>query len=338
MRILLTGGAGYIGSHTAVELLQAGHEVVIADNFCTSKPAVLDRIVALTNQVPVLYRLDVSNPVRLWALFEKEKLDGVIHFAGFKVVSESAREPLRYYQNNLNTFLNLLDCMHRARVVRLVVSSSAAVYGAAHQTPLTEDMPAGACTTPYGWSKWMIERIVRDECAAHPELSAVLLRYFNPAGAHPSGLLGEDTGGEPGNLMLEMALTAAGKRPELLIYGNDYETYDGTGVRDYVHVVDLARGHLAALEYSLQNPGVQTINLGTGHSYSVLEMIHTFCRVNQIPVPHRFTSRRPGDIPACYADVSKARRVLGWQAQRSLADMCRDAWNWQVKNPRGYEE
>ena len=338
MKILLTGGAGYIGSHTAVELLQAGHEVVIADNFSASHPGVLERIARLTGKEPVLYRINVADTLRLQQLFDREHLDGVIHFAGHKAVAESARHPLSYYRNNLDTVMTLLECMHRAQVRHLIVSSSAAVYGTQQNTPLTEECCGGACTSPYGWSKRMIEQIVRDDCAARPEFSVVLLRYFNPAGAHPTGLLGEAAGEEPGTIMQELVLTAAGKRPELLIYGDDLTTPDGTGVRDFVHVVDLARGHLAALRYSRNHTGVQVINLGTGRSCSVRELVDTFCRVNGVAIPCRYVPQREGDIHASYADVSRARTLLGWQAERTLEDMCRDAWNWQRNNPRGYED
>lgn len=335
MRVLLTGGAGYIGAHTAALLLQAGVEVVIADDFSASAPAVIGRITAVARQAPSVYQVDVADTAGLQTVFDREQPDAVLHFAGRKSVAESVASPLAYYANNLGAILSLLQCMRRARVKRLIVSSSAAVYGTQDVSPLTERAAVGGCASPYGWSKFMLEQIVRDEAAARGDFSAVLLRYFNPAGAHPSGLLGED--GASGSLMTALVQTAAGQRPALQICGGDYPTADGTGVRDYLHVMDLARGHLAALHYSMAHSGVEAVNLGAGRGCSVLELVETFRRVNHVTVPVQMAARRPGDVAVCYADVARARALLGWEPRCSLAEICRDAWNWQVKNPAGYE-
>lgn len=335
MRVLLTGGAGYIGAHTAALLLQAGVEVVIADDFSASAPAVIGRITAVARQAPSVYQVNVADTAGLQTVFDREQPDAVLHFAGRKSVAESVASPLAYYENNLGAILSLLQCMRRAGVKRLIVSSSAAVYGTQDVSPLTERAAVGGCASPYGWSKFMLEQIVRDEAAARGNFSAVLLRYFNPAGAHPSGLLGED--GASGSLMTALVQTAAGQRPALQICGGDYPTADGTGVRDYLHVMDLARGHLAALHYSVAHSGVEAVNLGAGRGCSVLELVETFRRVNHVTVPVQMAARRPGDAAVCYADVARARALLGWEPRCSLAEICRDAWNWQVKNPEGYE-
>ena len=337
MTVLLTGGAGYIGSHTAVELLNAGFNVIIADNYANSNPIVAERIARITGKHVKCYEVDVADSAALEQVFQENHIDSVMHFAGWKAVGESVRLPLAYYRNNLDSTLTLLEAMERHGVGRLIFSSSATVYGTPERLPLTEEQGTGVCTNPYGWTKVMIEQILRDYTAAHPEFSAVLLRYFNPVGAHRSGLIGEAPNGVPNNLMPYITQTALGKRDHLSIFGNDYDTPDGTGVRDYIHVVDLARGHAAALGYCAEHCGVEVFNLGTGRGYSVLEMAETFARVNGVAVPYTFAPRRPGDVAACYADASKARRVLGWEAVLTLEDMCRDSWNWQRRNPDGYE-
>ena len=338
MRVLLTGGAGYIGAHTAVELLERGDEVVLVDNYANSSPKVVDRIEAITGRTVTAYRADAADTAAMEALFTEQQLDAVIHFAGLKAVGESVAKPLAYYRNNLDSSLTLLETMERHGVKRLIFSSSATVYGTPKRLPLTEDQESGVCTNPYGWTKAMIEQILRDYTAAHPDFCAVLLRYFNPVGAHKSGRIGEAPNGIPNNLMPYITQTALRRRDHLSIFGNDYDTPDGTGVRDYIHVVDLARGHAAALDFCAANCGVEVFNLGTGRGYSVLEMAETFARVNGVAVPYVFAPRRPGDVAACYADASKAKRVLGWEAVRTLEDMCRDAWNWQRQNPNGYDE
>ena len=327
--ILLTGGAGFIGSHIAVELLQGGYDVVIADDLSNSRADVIDRIEQITGRRPAFYRIDAADSAALSRVFDEQPIDAAVHLAGFKAVGESVQRPIEYYRNNLDTTLTLLETMRSHGVHRLVFSSSATVYGADNPVPYTEDMPAGRCTNPYGWTKWMIEQILADAAKADASLSVVCLRYFNPVGAHESGLLGERPNGVPNNLMPYITQTAAGIRKELSIFGDDYETPDGTGVRDYIHITDLARGHIAAIGYTEKHAGWEAINLGTGHGTSVLELMETFERVNGVPVPHRIAPRRAGDLASCYAGTEKARRLLGWQAEKGLEDICRDAWRWQ---------
>lgn len=327
--ILLTGGAGFIGSHIAVELLQDGYDVVIADDLSNSRADVIDRIEKITGRRPVFYRIDAADGAALAKVFDEQPIDAAVHLAGFKAVGESVQKPIEYYRNNLDTTLTLLETMRSYDVRRLVFSSSATVYGADNPVPYTEDMPAGRCTNPYGWTKWMIEQILADVARADAALSVVCLRYFNPVGAHESGLIGERPNGVPNNLMPYITQTAAGIRKELSIFGDDYETPDGTGVRDYIHITDLARGHIAAIGYTEEHVGWEAINLGTGHGTSVLKLVQTFERVNGVPVPHRIAPRRAGDLASCYAGTEKARCLLGWQAEKGLEDICRDAWRWQ---------
>ena len=327
--ILLTGGAGFIGSHIAVELLQGGYDVVIADDLSNSRADVIDRIERITGRRPAFYRIDAADSAALSRVFDEQPIDAAVHLAGFKAVGESVQKPIEYYRNNLDTTLTLLETMRSHGVRRLVFSSSATVYGADNPVPYTEDMPAGRCTNPYGWTKWMIEQILADAAKADAVLSVVCLRYFNPVGAHESGLIGERPNGVPNNLMPYITQTAAGIRKELSIFGDDYETPDGTGVRDYIHITDLARGHIAAIGYTEAHAGWEAINLGTGHGTSVLELVETFERVNGVPVPYRIAPRRAGDLASCYAGTEKAQRLLGWQAEKGLEDICRDAWRWQ---------
>ena len=332
MNILLTGGAGFIGSHTAVELLASGCDVIIADNLVNSSASVIDRIEQIAGRRPLFFQTDVSDKESMGKIFAQHSVDAVIHFAGLKAVGESVKKPLLYYRNNLDTALTLLEVMKERGCRKFIFSSSATVYGMSNQVPFTEDMPDGQCTNPYGWTKLMIERILRDAAAADPELAVVVLRYFNPIGAHPSGLMGEQPNGIPNNLMPYLCLVAAGKLPQLSVFGDDYPTHDGTGVRDYIHVVDLAKGHAAALNYATRHVGAEIINLGTGQGTSVLDLLQSFQRVNGLKIPYTMAPRRDGDIAECYADVSKARRLLGWKAEKSLDDMCRDSWNWTKKS------
>lgn len=336
MNILVTGGAGYIGSHTCLELLLAGHEVVVIDNFSNSKPVVFDRIKHICGRSPVFYREDVRNGGKVAEILSAHGIEAVIHFAGLKAVGESVAQPLRYYDNNVAGSLALFGAMMETGARTLVFSSSATVYGNPHSVPIHEDFPLSA-TNPYGRSKLMVEEILRDLILADDSWHIALLRYFNPVGAHESGLIGEDPAGIPNNLMPSISQVAVGRRKELMIWGGDYPTPDGTGVRDYIHVVDLARGHVAALDW-LQHKGVHTFNLGTGQGKSVLEVVRAFEAASGKPVPYRIMDRRPGDIAQCYADASRAERELGWKAQRGIAEMCRDAWNWQTKNPGGYDD
>ena len=337
MKILLTGGAGFIGSHTAVELLNKGHEIVIADNFSNASPAVVERIEKITGKSVKVYNIDICDSTLCDGMFNTEKFDSVIHFAGYKAVGESCRLPLMYYRNNIDSTLTLVETMLKYGVNNIVFSSSATVYGIPETVPLVEGMPTG-CTNPYGWTKYMNERILTDAAAANPELSVVLLRYFNPIGAHESGLIGEAPNGIPNNLMPYIAQVAVGKREKLSVFGNDYPTHDGTGVRDYIHVVDLARGHVAAIDYAAKNKGTEIVNLGTGVGYSVLDLVKSFEKVNDIKIPYIIAERRAGDVAEMYADPGKAKELLGWQAEKTIDDMCRDTWNWQKNNPNGYDE
>ena len=327
--ILLTGAAGYIGSHTAVELLCAGEEVVIADDLSNSEESVIDRIEMITGKRPVFYRGNVADPAFTKRIFRENKICAVMHFAGYKAVGESVAKPLAYYRNNLDTTLTLLETMAESGCGRFIFSSSATVYGMSDDVPFRETAPAGGCTNPYGWTKYMIERILTDAAAANPEMSVVLLRYFNPIGAHESGLIGEKPNGIPNNLMPYITQVAVGQLDHLRVFGDDYPTPDGTGIRDYIHVVDLAKGHLAALRYSGEHRGTEIINLGTGTGYSVLDVIHAFEKANGLRIPYEIAPRRSGDIAVCYADPSKANRLLGWRAEKTLEEMCADSWRWQ---------
>lgn len=326
MKILLAGGAGYIGSHTAVELLNAGYDVVIGDNFANSKPDVLDKIKEITKKEFKFYETDFTNKEQVENIFANEDIEVVVHFAGLKAVGESCSIPVSYYRNNIDSTLTILEAMKKYDVKDLVFSSSATVYGIPKQVPLKENMPT-SCTNPYGWTKLMNEQILTDVSKANPDLSIVLLRYFNPIGAHESGLIGEDPNGIPNNLMPYITKVAKGILPNLNVFGNDYPTKDGTGVRDYIHVVDLAKGHLKAIDYSVTHRGIETFNLGTGKGYSVLDIVNAFEKVNGVKVPYEIVERRPGDIAECYADASKAEKMLGWKAEKGLEEMCRDAWN-----------
>lgn len=335
MSILVTGGAGYIGSHTVVELLNNDQDVIIVDNFSNSQPAVLDRIQELTGKNFTFYELDLLDKDHLRKVFEENKIDAVIHFAGYKAVGESVAKPLKYYHNNILSTVNLVEVMEEFHVKKIVFSSSATVYGMDNQAPFTEDMPTSA-TNPYGKTKVFIEHILDDLAFSDREWGVVLLRYFNPIGAHESGRIGEDPNDLPNNLMPYITQVAVGKLDQLAVFGDDYETHDGTGVRDYIHVVDLARGHLSALDYVLTHTGAQAVNLGTGEGYSVLDVVHAFERANEVEIPYKIVDRRPGDIAVGYADASKAKELFGWTATHSLEDMCRDSWNWQKNNPEGY--
>lgn len=326
--ILVTGGTGYIGSHTVVELMQAGFEVLIVDNFCNSKVSVLDRIERIVGRRPGFAEADVRNREAMRALFADNRFEAVIHFAGLKSVGESVTQPLRYYDNNINGSLVLFETMAEAGVKTLVFSSSATVYGDPHAVPIREDFPLSA-TNPYGRSKLIVEEILGDVARADTSWHITLLRYFNPVGAHESGLIGEDPNGIPNNLMPYISKVAVGTLAELSVFGSDYPTHDGTGVRDYIHVVDLARGHLAALKALSASAGVLTVNLGTGQGYSVLDVVRAFEAVSGRRVPYRIVDRRPGDIAACYADPLLAKTLLDWQAQYGIEEMCRDAWRWQ---------
>lgn len=337
MKILVTGGAGYIGSHTCVELLMGGHEVFVIDNLSNSSAVVFDRIERICKRRPAFHEADVRSRDRVAEILSLHGIEAVIHFAGLKAVGESVAQPLRYYDNNVTGSLALFDAMAAAGVRKLVFSSSATVYGDPHSVPIREDFPLSAAN-PYGRSKLMVEDILRDLARADDTWHVALLRYFNPVGAHGSGLIGEDPGGIPNNLMPYVSQVAVGRRPELQIFGGDYPTPDGTGVRDYIHVVDLADGHISVLDWLEQNKGVHTFNLGTGHGTSVLEVVRAFESASGKAVPYRIVERRPGDIAQCYADASLAEKILGWKAKRGIKEMCGDAWNWQVKNPGGYEE
>jgi UDP-glucose 4-epimerase len=335
MAILITGGAGYIGSHTCVELLNSGFELVVIDNFSNSQQESLERVKEITGKDLTFYCVDILSKTDLRLIFQKHSIDGVIHFAGLKSVGESVSEPLRYYQNNVVGTLNLCEVMAENGVKNLVFSSSATVYGIPKHVPIPEDsslMPVN----PYGRTKWMIEEIVRDVALSDSAWSMALLRYFNPVGAHKSGKLGENPTGTPNNLMPYITQVAVGKLSELKVYGSDYPTIDGTGVRDYIHVVDLAKGHVKALEKVFSSQGVEAYNLGTGKGYSVLEIVKTFEQESGKVIPYQIVDRRPGDVATCYADVSKSKARLDWSATKGIAEMCRDSWYWQKNNPNGY--
>lgn len=335
MAILVTGGAGYIGSHTVVELLTKDYEVVIVDDFSNADPAVLDRIEELTGKYFAFYELNILDKESLSKVFEKHEIEAVIHFAGFKAVGESVAEPLAYYQNNMTGTLILLEVMQEFKVKKIIFSSSATVYGMDNEAPFTEEMPTSA-TNPYGKTKVFIEHILRDLAVADAAWSIVILRYFNPIGAHESGRIGEDPNDKPNNLMPYITQVAVGKLDKLSIFGADYDTHDGTGVRDYIHVVDLAQGHLSALEYTFENITVEAVNLGTGEGYSVLDVVQAFENANSLTIPYEIVDRRPGDIAIGYADPTKAKKLFGWESKYTLEDMCRNSWNWQKNNPRGY--
>ncbi len=336
-RVLLTGGAGYIGSHTAIVLQQAGFDVIALDNLCNSQAESLRRVAEITGKSVPLIEVDIRDEAALTDVFARGDFSAVVHFAGLKAVGESTAMPLKYYDYNVAGTVTLCRVMANAGVKQLVFSSSATVYGAAAEVPIVETSPRSA-TNPYGQSKLMIEHILQDLAAADPQWRIALLRYFNPVGAHPSGLIGEDPNGIPNNLMPFISQVAVGKRAQLSVFGSDYPTPDGTGVRDYIHVMDLANGHLKALLYLQQNAGIDAFNLGTGQGYSVLEMVAAFERENQRAVPYQLSARRPGDVATCYANPAKARQLLGWQAEKTLADMVKDAWRWQQQNPNGYRD
>ena len=336
MTILVTGGAGYIGSHTCVELLNAGYDVVIIDNLYNSNQKAVDRIEEITGKKVKFYPDDMMDRAAVKRVFDENKIDAVIHFAGLKAVGESVHKPIEYYRTNIGSTLNLTDEMRAHGCKNIIFSSSATVYGDPAEIPITENCPKGTCTNPYGWTKWMQEQILTDIHTADPEWNVILLRYFNPIGAHKSGLIGEDPKGIPNNLLPYVAQVAIGKLPEINVFGNDYDTPDGTGVRDYIHVVDLARGHVKAIERFAKKDGVFICNLGTGHGYSVLDVIHAFEKACGKELPYVIRERRPGDIATCYSSPAKAEKELGWIAEYDLEDMCRDSWNWQQKNPNGY--
>ncbi len=338
MAILVTGGAGYIGSHTCIELIHAGYEVVVLDNLCNSSKESLNRVGKIVGKEIKFYEADIRDAKALDAVFEKEDIDAVIHFAGLKAVGESVAKPLEYYDNNINGTVVLCNAMRRAGVKNIIFSSSATVYGDPAFIPITEECPKGQCTNPYGWSKSMLEQILTDLHTSDPEWNVVLLRYFNPVGAHKSGTIGEDPKGIPNNLMPYITQVAVGKREFLGVFGNDYDTHDGTGVRDYIHVVDLADGHVKALKKIEEKAGVCVYNLGTGNGYSVLDMVKAFSKACGNDLPYKILDRRPGDIATCYADPAKAKAELGWEAVRGLEEMCEDSWRWQSNNPNGYGE
>ena len=331
MSILVSGGAGYIGSHTCVELLEAGYDIVVVDNLCNASEEAVRRVEQITGKTVPFVKADLCDPAATEALFAQyPDIDAVMHFAGLKAVGESVRKPLEYYTNNLVSTLVLLNVMRDHGVKNFVFSSSATVYGDPASVPIREDFPTGGTTNPYGTTKLFIERILTDYCKADPTLNVALLRYFNPIGAHESGLIGEDPNGIPNNLVPYIAQVAVGKLEKLHVYGNDYPTPDGTGVRDYIHVVDLAQGHLAALRYAAAHSGAEVFNLGTGHGYSVLDIVHAFEAANGVSVPYVIDPRRPGDIAECYAATEKAEKLLGWRAEKELEEMCRDAWRWET--------
>ncbi|MDD3693322.1 MAG: UDP-glucose 4-epimerase GalE [Oscillospiraceae bacterium] len=337
MAILITGGCGYIGSHTAIEMRKAGYDIIILDNYYNSKPEALKRVRELMNTDIPFYQCDIRDAQGLGRIFQENSINAVIHFAGLKAVGESVAKPLEYYDNNVGGTVTLCQVMAEAGCKCMVFSSSATVYGMNNPSPLKEDMPTGAVTNPYGRTKYIIEQILGDICVSDPQWSVVNLRYFNPVGAHESGRIGEDPNGIPNNLMPYITQVAIGKLDKLSVFGDDYDTHDGTGVRDYIHVVDLAAGHVRAVEYATSHKGIEAINLGTGKGYSVLDLVRAFEQVNSVKVPFFVTQRRAGDVAVCYSDPSKANTLLGWKALRDIEDMCRDAWRWQTNNPHGFE-
>ena len=338
MSILVTGGAGYIGSHTCVELLEAGYEVVVVDNLYNASPKAIERVEEITGKKVTFYEADLLDKEALDKIFDSHEIDAVIHFAGYKAVGESVQKPIEYYHNNMTGTLILCDVMRNHGVKNIVFSSSATVYGDPAQIPITENCPKGQPTNPYGWTKSMLEQVLTDIHTSDNEWNVILLRYFNPIGAHKSGIIGEDPKGIPNNLVPYIAQVAVGKRAALGVFGNDYDTPDGTGVRDYIHVVDLAIGHVKAIEKIKQNPGVEVYNLGTGNGYSVLQVVEAFGKACGHPIPYEIKPRREGDIATCYCDPQKAKEDLGWTAQYGVDEMCQDTWRWQSGNPNGYAE
>jgi UDP-glucose 4-epimerase len=336
MAILVTGGAGYIGSHTCIELLNAGYEVVVLDNLYNSSEKALERVEQITGKKVKFYKADILDKEAMNEIFDKEDIDSVIHFAGLKAVGESVAKPLEYYHNNMTGTFNLCDVMRNHGVKKIIFSSSATVYGDPAFIPITEECPKGKITNPYGQTKGMLEQVLTDLHVSDPEWNVVLLRYFNPIGAHKSGIIGEDPKGIPNNLVPYIAQVAVGKRECLGVFGNDYDTHDGTGVRDYIHVVDLARGHVKALQKFEDKPDVYIYNLGTGNGYSVLDVLHAFEKACGKKLPYEIKERRPGDIATCYADPAKAKAELGWEAEYGIEEMCEDSWRWQSQNPDGY--
>ena len=338
MNVLVTGGAGYIGSHTVVELQNAGYDVTVVDNLSNSSVRSISRIEAITGKKVPFYQVDILNREGLNYIFEHEKIDACIHFAGLKAVGESIHKPWEYYENNIAGTLTLIDVMRKHQVKNIIFSSSATVYGDPAIIPITEECPKGQCTNPYGWTKSMLEQILADVQKADPEWNVTLLRYFNPIGAHKSGTMGENPNGIPNNLMPYITQVAVGKLKQLTIYGNDYDTPDGTGIRDYIHVVDLAAGHVKALERINMKKGLEIFNLGTGIGYSVLDIVKNFEKATGVDIPYIIGPRRPGDIATCYSDASKAKELLGWTAKNGIEEMCADSWRWQSQNPNGYED
>ena len=336
MKVLVAGGAGYIGSHTCVELLNENFEVVVVDDLSNSNEAALERIEQITGKKPVFYKENICDQAALEKIFSEQKIDAVIQFAGFKAVGESVQKPLEYYRNNIEGTLLMCQVMREHGVKNIIFSSSATVYGDPAEIPITENCPKGVCTNPYGWTKWMIEQMLTDIAKADGEWKVTLLRYFNPIGAHPSGLIGEDPKGIPNNLLPYVAQVAVGRLEKLGVFGNDYDTPDGTGVRDYIHVMDLARGHVLALKHMEKQEGVEVFNLGTGHGYSVLDIVKAFSKACGHDIPYEIKARRAGDIACCYCDPKKAEEVLGFKAENGIEEMCRDSWNWQKRNPMGY--
>ena len=338
MAILVTGGAGYIGSHTVVELQNAGYDVVVLDNLSNASEKALDRVSKITGKPVKFYKADILDRDALNDIFDKETIESCIHFAGLKAVGESVVKPWEYYENNIAGTLTLVDVMRKHNVKNIIFSSSATVYGDPAQIPITEERPKGQCTNPYGWTKSMLEQVLTDIQKADPEWNVMLLRYFNPIGAHKSGTIGENPNGIPNNLMPYITQVAVGKLKELGVFGNDYDTPDGTGVRDYIHVVDLAKGHVKALKKIGENPGLAIYNLGTGKGYSVLDIVKNFEAATGVKIPYVIKPRRAGDIATCYCDASKAEKELDWKAENGIRDMCEDSWRWQSNNPQGYEE